>query len=262
MPLISNNQQRSRYKIWQRWIYLLVFLRERKKKYWGSQTMLLNVRGPNVLTINIWIIFWSATLRLFVLAMRFCVYCFINKLFSNFLFSNSIDILLLFCIEWFYQINADFHLLAAHATYTAIRVIDAQHMPIIAIIAYSRLLVWSVCIQVPNMHHVYLVSVVICIIFMPYASSWDLLDKIRQDQIKRYDSQNDIMKRINSRQITVTNPPAAYNSTNISGKVCAAIIILIAKCVYFIIRCSKKTCCCCCGTDHNEDNEGNTTFDV
>lgn len=153
-----------------------------------------------------------------------------------------------------------------HATYTAKRVIDAQHVPITAIKAYSRLLVWSVCIQVPNMHHVYLVSVVICIIFAPYASSWDLLDKIRQDQINKakYNFQHtaDIMKSINSIRPTVTYPAAEYVSPKVASKIFVGIIVVIAKCVYFIIRCRKKICCCCCGTDHNEDNEENTTFDV
>lgn len=70
------------------------------------------------------------------------------------------------------------------------------------------------------------------------------------------------MKRINSIQLTVTNPPPVSNSTKVSGKIFAGIILLIAKCVFFVIKCAKKICCCCCGTNHNEDNEGNTTFDV
>lgn len=133
-------------------------------------------------------------------------------------------------------------------------------MLITAIIAYSRVLVQSVCIQVPNMHHVYLVSVVICIIFAPYASSWDLLDKIRQEQIKQHDLQNAL--NYQNVQLPVTKPPDTYISPKVASKIFAVIITVIAKCVYLIIKCRKIICCCCCGADHNEDNEGNTTFDV
>lgn len=71
------------------------------------------------------------------------------------------------------------------------------------------------------MHHVHLVSVVICIIFAPYASSWDLLDKIRQEQIKQHDLQNAL--NYQNVQLPVTKPPDTYISPKVASKIFAVI---------------------------------------
>lgn len=204
--------------------------------------------------------------------MRFCVYCFINKLLSNFLFSSSTGILLLFWIECRYQINADFNhfdyfnarIFLSHtspyAIYTAIRVIDVQHMPITMIMAYSRLLVWSVCIQVSNMHHVYLVSLVICIILAPYVSSLNLLPKTGPYAIEQSNLQN-VINNIKSEQTdTKLLAPSVSRVIAKVPYVIAIIIAMIAKCVHLVTK--RTICCCCCETNHNEDDEENTTFDA
>lgn len=103
------------------------------------------------------------------------------------------------------------------------------------------------------MHHVYLVSIVICIIFVQCASSLYSFPKTGPYEAKQSENAYDNTGSIDLRPRVVI---VAYKIAKVIGAVILGIITLILKCLF------KRICCYCCGMNHNEGNEENTTLDV